>query len=90
MGWLGLRFGVIFRLERANYRVVMSTAELIYEKTKGLPEALQTEALHYVDYLLSQKDATAEAVAWARFSAAQLAKQYAPADAIYDEDPSGT
>jgi hypothetical protein len=67
----------------------MSTAELVFEKTKVLPEALQTEALHYVDYLLSQKDAAAEAVAWARFSAAQLAKQYAPTDAIYDEDEPG-
>ena len=64
----------------------MSTADLIFEKTRRLPENLQTEALHYVDFLLAQRDAQTEAADWARFSATQLAKQYAPEDAIYDED----
>ena len=64
----------------------MSTAELICEKIRRLPENLQTEALHYVDFLLAQRHAQSEATAWARFSAAQLAKQYAPEDSIYDED----
>lgn len=62
----------------------MSTAELIYEKIQRLPESLQTEALHYVDFLLTQRHAQSEAADWAQFSALQLAKQYAPEDAIYD------
>lgn len=64
----------------------MSTAELIYEKTRHLPEDLQAEALHYVDFLLAQRQAQSEAAAWAKFSTTQVAKQYAPEDAIYDED----
>ena len=64
----------------------MSTAELIYEKTRHLPEDLQAEALHYGDFLLTQRQTQSEASAWARFSTTQLAKQYAPADTIYDED----
>ena len=64
----------------------MSTAEMIYEKSKALPESLRAEALHYVDYLLARREAGAEAAEWAKFSASQLAKQYAPNDAIYDED----
>ncbi len=64
----------------------MSTAELIYEKIQRLPENLQTEALHYVDFLLAQRHDQSEAADWARFSAMQLAKQYAPEDAVYDKD----
>jgi len=64
----------------------MSTAELIYEKAKDLPETLQAEALHYLDSLLSRGEADKEAGDWAAFSRAQLAKHYDPADAIYDED----
>jgi mRNA interferase MazF len=64
----------------------MSTAELIYEKAKALPGTLQTEALHYVDFLLSRQEAKTEDGDWARFSASQLEKQYAPADAVYDTD----
>ena len=64
----------------------MSTADLIYEKAKALPGTLQTEALHYVDFLLSRQGAKSEDEDWARFSASQLEKQYAPADAIYDTD----
>ena len=64
----------------------MSTADLIYEKAKALPGQLQTEALHYVDFLLSRQDAKGEDGDWARFSACQLDKQYAPGDAIYDAD----
>ena len=29
----------------------MSTAEIIYERAKNLPDALQSEALHDLDYL---------------------------------------
>ena len=64
----------------------MSTAELIYEKAKALPDELQTEALHYVDFLLSHQDVDAEAADWTKFSAAQLQHQYSPNDAIYDQD----
>jgi hypothetical protein len=64
----------------------MNTAELIYEKAKALPGTLQTEALHYVDFLLSRQGAKSEDGDWAGFSASQLEKQYAPADAIYDTD----
>lgn len=64
----------------------MSKAELIFEKAQALPDALQTEALHYLDFLLTHKQAKAEAAEWARYSAAQLANQYVPADAIYDDD----
>jgi len=62
----------------------VSTAELIYEKIQRLPANLQTEALHYVDFLLSQRHAQSEAAEWTRFSAGQLAEQYSPEDAIYD------
>ena len=64
----------------------MSTADLIYEKAKALLGQLQTEALHYVDFLLSRQDAKGEDGDWASFSASQLEKQYAPGDAIYDAD----
>jgi hypothetical protein len=46
----------------------MSTAELIYEKAKALPD----EALHYVDFLLARLDARAEDAKWAQFSSHQL------------------
>jgi hypothetical protein len=38
----------------------MSTAEMIFEKAKHLPEDLQTETLHYVDFLLSRRAAEKE------------------------------
>jgi hypothetical protein len=64
----------------------MSIAELIYEKAKGLPVPLQTEALHYLDFLQSRQSAEVEAAEWSRFSASQLEKQYAPEDALYDQE----
>jgi hypothetical protein len=64
----------------------MSTAELIYERARALPDPLQTEALHFVDFLLSRLDARLEDTEWAKFSASQLEKQYSPADAAYDQD----
>ncbi len=64
----------------------MSTAELIYERARALPGPLQTEALHFVDFLLSRLEAKLEHREWAQFSASQLARQYSPADAIYDQD----
>ncbi len=63
----------------------MSTAELILEKARQLPDELQQEALHYVDSLLARQTETKENRDWSRFSAQQLANQYSPADAICDE-----
>ena len=64
----------------------MSTAELIFEKSRSLPAELQREALDFVEFLLARKDESKEARDWSRFSADQLSAQYAPADAIYDQD----
>ncbi len=64
----------------------MSTADLIFKKAKALPSPLQTEALHFVDYLLTRQEAKSEAAAWAKFSAEQLENQYSTADSIYDQD----
>ena len=68
------------------YFAAMSTAELILEKTSRLPHELQQEALHYVDSLLARQAEQTERRNWSRFSAEQLAAQYSPADAIYDQD----
>ena len=64
----------------------MSTAEMVFEKTCTLPDELQREALRYIDSLLTRKAEATEARNWSRFSAEKLAAQYAPADAIYDQD----
>ena len=64
----------------------MSTAEMVFEKTRALPDELQQEALRYLDALLARKAGSVEARSWARFSTQQLAAQYAPADSIYDQD----
>jgi hypothetical protein len=64
----------------------MSTAELLLEKTNKLPDELQREALRYVDSLLARQAEKTESRSWSRFSAEQLAAQYSPADAIYDQD----
>jgi hypothetical protein len=64
----------------------VSTAELIYERARALPGPLQTEALHFVDFLLSRLETKLEDTEWARFSASQLEKHYSPADAVYDRD----
>ena len=63
----------------------MSTAELILEKTRKLPDELQQDALHYVDSLVARQAELNERQNWSRFSAQQLAAQYSPADAIYDQ-----
>lgn len=59
---------------------------MIFEKSRALPDELQLKALHYVDGLLQGKVEEAERQSWSRFSAEQLLSQYAPADAIYDQD----
>jgi hypothetical protein len=42
----------------------MSTAELIYEKSKALPGRLQSEALSFVEYLSRRQAAQSEANEW--------------------------
>ena len=64
----------------------MSTAELIFEKSRNLPGELQQEALDFVEFLLARKAESREAQDWSRFSAEQLAGQYGPTDAVYDEE----
>jgi len=59
---------------------------MLFEKAKHLPENLQAEALHYIDFLLTRRAAEEEGKEWSRFSATQLARQYSPEDAIYDDD----
>lgn len=71
---------------RSGIVVCMSTVELIVRKASALPAELQQEALHYVDYLLARQAEGGEAGEWARFSAEQLAAQFASGDAIYDQD----
>ena len=64
----------------------MSTTELILEHARKLPDELQQEALQYVDSLLARQAELNERHLWSRFSSQQLAAQYSPADAIYDQD----
>lgn len=42
----------------------MSTAELIFEKARSLPNDQQNEALRFVDFLLARRSAEAEATEW--------------------------
>lgn len=42
----------------------MSTADLIYEKSKTLPDRLQSEALSFVEYLGRRRTAHTEAGEW--------------------------
>jgi hypothetical protein len=64
----------------------MSAVEQLIEKARRLPENLQTEALHYVDFLLTRRAAEKEDKEWSKFSATQLAEQYSPEDSIYDDE----
>jgi hypothetical protein len=64
----------------------MSTAEMLFEKAKHLPENLQAEALHYIDFLLTRRAAEQEGKEWSKLSTSQLARQYSPEDAIYDDE----
>jgi hypothetical protein len=64
----------------------MSTAELVFEKTRSLPDELQQEALRFVDSLRAQGMELNDARTWSRFSAEQMASQYAPSDSVYDAD----
>lgn len=42
----------------------MSTAELIFERARSLPNDKQNEALRFVDFLLARRSAEAEAAEW--------------------------
>jgi hypothetical protein len=64
----------------------MSTAEMLFEKAKHLPENLQAEALHYVDFLLTRRAVEKEDKEWSQFSVTQLSRQYSPEDTIYDDE----
>jgi hypothetical protein len=64
----------------------MSAAEAIYERAKSLPDDLQAEALHYLDYLMLRRQMESEDREWEEFAAGQLANQYAAEDAIYDKE----
>jgi hypothetical protein len=80
------RASVLAKIAFVVHRFSMSTVELIAEKSRALPADLQQEALHYVDYLLARQIESGESAEWSKLSAEQLAAQYAPGDAIYDED----
>ncbi len=58
---------------------------MLFEKAKHLPEDLQADALQYIDFLLTRSSAEKEGKAWSEFSTTQLARQYSPEDAIYDD-----
>ncbi len=64
----------------------MSTAELIFEKSRTFSVELQEEALDFVEFLQARKAGARDERDWSRFSAEQLSRQYAPGDAIYDQD----
>lgn len=59
---------------------------MILEKARQLPDELQQEALQFVDSLIARQAELHERHDWSRFSAQQLATQYSPADAVYDQD----
>ena len=58
---------------------------MLFDASKHLPENLQAEALRYVDFLLTRRAAEKEDKDWSQFSAAQVARQYSPEDAICQE-----
>lgn len=62
----------------------MSTAELIYEKSKELPGRLQTEALSFVEYLSRRRAAQVESDEWKRLMAAT--QGLSTSRSITDED----
>jgi hypothetical protein len=71
-------------ISQGCYLALVSTAEMILQKTSKLPDELQREALRFVDFLLAEHGK--EQGDWTRFSSEQLASQYSPADAVYDQD----
>ena len=62
----------------------MSTAELIFEKARCLPNDQQNEALRFVDFLLARRSAETEAAEWRKLL---RETQSAPGiSALTDED----
>lgn len=64
----------------------MTIAEMIYDRTKLLPESLQKAVLRYVDRISGRESPPPLDDDWVRFSESQLSKAYCDADSIYDED----
>jgi hypothetical protein len=62
----------------------MSAAEPVYEKVRARPGPRQREALQFIVFLSSRPGAEVQDTEWAKFSAGQLVKQYAAAEANYD------
>lgn len=62
----------------------MSTLELIYEKSKTLPDRLQSEALSFVEYLSRRRAATSEAEQWQ--SQAQKTRKLPAVQRLTDQD----
>jgi hypothetical protein len=71
-------------MSRRGLRIVlrMGTVDLILEKARLVPDELQRETLHFVDYLLARRSEQGDSRGWARFSAEQLAGQYAESDGV--------
>lgn len=64
----------------------MSTVEEITTRVRALPEHLQREALHYVEYLLQRQDPAREDREWTGVFAAHLHAAYSDSDAVYDSE----
>lgn len=64
----------------------MTTVEEISTRVRSLPEHLQREALHYVEYLLQRQDAAREGREWTEACAANLHAAYSESDAVYDSE----
>jgi hypothetical protein len=62
----------------------MKTAEEIYERARTLPEALQREALHYLEFLLQRQRAIDEQAEWSNACLQHFASAYGPDDSVYD------
>ena len=62
----------------------MTTVEQITSRVRALPEHLQREALHYVEYLLQRQDAARENREWTEACAAHLYAAYSDSDKVYD------
>lgn len=65
----------------------MTTADLIYDRTKCLPEPMQMAVLRFVDRISSSRGDFATDDEWLVFSEMHLANAYCEADSIYDEEP---
>jgi hypothetical protein len=64
----------------------MSTVEEIASRVRSLPEHLQREALHYVEYLLQRQDAAREGLEWNAMYASHLHSAYCDSDTVYDSE----